>query len=303
VATAADSRAHPAPGRLVDVGGYRLHLLCVGRGTPVVVLDALFPGTVSNWAWVQPRVAGTTQVCAYDRAGLGWSDPGPAPRDAVQQARELHALLTVAGVHGPYVLAGHSLGGLVVRMFADRYPQDVAGVVLVEASDPQAWRRLGRPEGVGVDHTMLLVAPMLGRLGLVRSGILRAPRPDPDLPAGAREELQAFFDSVKYLETLRDADSALPAALAQVATARALGSTPLAVVVGTLGDGGDPVLRDLFVRQAALSTDSVTQVVDGATHAGLVDEAKSATATALAIRRVVCAVRVAQPVATASERC
>jgi hypothetical protein len=150
---------------------------------------------------------------------------------------------------------------------------------------------------------MLLVAPMLGRLGLVRSGILRAPRPDPDLPAGAREELQAFFDSVKYLETLRDADSALPAALAQVATARALGSTPLAVVVGTLGDGGVPVLRDLFVRQAALSTDSVTQVVDGATHAGLVDEAKSATATALAIRRVVCAVRVAQPVATASERC
>jgi pimeloyl-ACP methyl ester carboxylesterase len=147
-ASITDSRNHPPPGRLVDVGGYSLHISCLGNGTPTVILDALFPGTVSNWAWVQPEIAKTTRVCADDRAGLGWSDSGPMPRDAVQHAAELRTLLANAGVTGPYVLVGHSLGGLSVRMFADRYPDEVAGMVLVEASNPDGWKRLGKPEGV-----------------------------------------------------------------------------------------------------------------------------------------------------------
>ena len=164
------------PGDLVDVGGYRLHLLCTGSqtaGHPTVVLDASFPGTVSTWAWVQPKLAQATRVCAYDRAGLGWSDAGPAPRDALSHARELHTLLQHAQVAGPYVLVGHSLGGLSVRMYADQYPEDVAGMVLIEGTNPEAWRRLGKPEGVGVDRTQLAVAPFLARLGIFRL------RPDP----------------------------------------------------------------------------------------------------------------------------
>jgi hypothetical protein len=115
IATEIDQRNYPPPGQLVDVGGYKLHLYCTGEGSPTVILDALFPGTDSNWVWVQPKIAKTTRVCAYDRAGHGWSDSGPEPRDAEQQARELHTLLTNAGIAGPYILVGHSLGGLSVR--------------------------------------------------------------------------------------------------------------------------------------------------------------------------------------------
>jgi pimeloyl-ACP methyl ester carboxylesterase len=295
IATAADRRNYPPPGKLIDVGGYRLHLYCVGEGAPTVVLDALFPGTVSNWAWIQPELARTTRVCAYDRAGLGWSDRGPNPRDARQHAGELHTLLARAGVPGPYVLVGHSLGGLSVRMFADQYPDEVAGMVLIEATNPDSWQRLGKPEGVGVDHNMLVVAPFLGRLGLFRLGLLPSYSPDSELPAQQRAELQAFFDSVKSLQTIRDVDSAFSDALNQVRTAGGVGDKPLVVVLGSQGDGSIPVLRDLFTEQARLSTNSRTQVVEGATHAGLVDNRSHAPQTTAAILEVVNAVRTQRP--------
>lgn len=128
---------------------------------------------------MQPKLARTTRVCAYDRAGLGWRDSGPAPRDAVQHARELHTLLTRAAIPGRYVLVERSLGGLSVRMFADWNPGEVAGMALIEASDPNTWERLGKPEGVGVDHRMLAVAPLLGRVGLSGWGSYRAIPPIP----------------------------------------------------------------------------------------------------------------------------
>jgi pimeloyl-ACP methyl ester carboxylesterase len=297
IATAADERHYPAPGRLVDVGGYRLHIYCTGQGGPTVILDALFPGTVSNWAWVQPDIARTTRVCAYDRAGLGWSDRGPTPRDARQHARELHTLLTNAQIPGPYVLVGHSLGGLSVRTFADGYPDRVAGMALIEASNPGAWKRLGKPEGVGVDHTMLTVAPLLGRFGIFRLGIVPSYSPDPDLPDRQRMELQAFFGSVKSLETIRDVDSSFSDALDQVRHTAGIGSKPLVIVLGSRGDGGVEALHDLFVQQAALSTNSLTRVVDGATHAGLVDNRAHAAQTTAAILDVVEAVRTGRPMA------
>jgi pimeloyl-ACP methyl ester carboxylesterase len=290
IATALDSRRYPAPGRMVDVGGYRLHIYCTGQGAPTVILDALFPGTVSNWAWIQPDIARTTRVCAYDRAGLGWSDRGPAPRDARQHARELHALLAAARIPGPYVLVGHSLGGLSVRMFADQYPQQVAGMALIEASDPDAWKRLGKPEGVGVSHGMLTVAPLLGRLGVFRLGLLPSYSPDPDLPERQRLELQAFFDSVTSLETIRDVDSSFSDALDQVRHTHGIGAKPLVVVLGSRGDGGIEALHDLFVQQSKLSSDSLTRVVDGATHAGLVDDRTHASQTTAAILDLVHAV-------------
>jgi pimeloyl-ACP methyl ester carboxylesterase len=302
IATAADRRHYPPPGELYDVGGYRLHLYCVGEGAPTVVLDALFPGTVSNWVWVQPEIAKTTRVCAYDRAGLGWSGRGPNPRDARQHAAELHALLATAGIPGPYLLVGHSLGGLSVRMFADQYPGEVAGMVLIEASNPDSWQRLGKPEGVGVDHNMLVVAPLLGRVGIFRLGMFPSYTPDPDLPPQQRAELQAFFDSVKSLQTIRDVDSAFSDALDQVRSARGLGDKPLVVVLGGQGDGSVPELRDLFADQAKLSTNSRTQFVDGATHAGLVDNRSYAPQTAAGILDVVQAVRSRRPLTGDSQR-
>ncbi len=133
---AADALAYPAPGQLVDVGGFRLHLDCRGTGSPTVVIDAGLGAWSTPWHMVQTSVASATRVCTYDRAGLGYSDPGPQPRDAAHFADELHTLLRRAAVAGPYVLAGHSLGGLTMRVYAQRYPQDVAGVVFIDSMSP-----------------------------------------------------------------------------------------------------------------------------------------------------------------------
>src|SRR5919202_5511772 len=107
VATALDRRAYPALGQLVDVGGYRLHIHCIGEGSPTVILESGLPNFSSDWAWVQPEVAKTTRVCAYDRAGLGWSDASPRPRTTAVMADELALLLDRADIRGPYVLVAH----------------------------------------------------------------------------------------------------------------------------------------------------------------------------------------------------
>ncbi|HEX8243922.1 MAG TPA: alpha/beta hydrolase, partial [Longimicrobium sp.] len=127
------SGAAPAPpGRLVDIGGYRLHIYCTGSGSPAVVLLAGSGDFSFDWSLVQPGVARSTRVCSYDRAGQAWSDPGPTPRSMRQEVHELHLLLGRAGVRPPYVLVGHSYGGLLARMYAGTWPREVAGVVLVD---------------------------------------------------------------------------------------------------------------------------------------------------------------------------
>lgn len=136
----------PAPGRLVDVGGWKLHLNCTGErrpSQPLVVLEAGAGDFSVEWSLVQPRVAAFARVCSYDRAGDGWSEMGPYPRTFHQIAAELHTLLDRAGEGAPYVLVGHSYGGWLVRTYAAAYPADVAGMVLVEAGADDPLRMLG----------------------------------------------------------------------------------------------------------------------------------------------------------------
>jgi len=116
--TAADFERLPAPGQRVDVGGHSLHIFCQGEGSLTVIVDAGNGDFSLGWRLVQSQVAQRTRICTYDRAGYGWSDPGPSPRTARQIATELHALLLNAGIEGPYLLVGHSLGGYNVRMYA-----------------------------------------------------------------------------------------------------------------------------------------------------------------------------------------
>jgi len=116
-AEAADIQAYPPRGQMVDVGGYRLHINCIGAGSPTVIIEAGLGGWSLTWNSVQEEVAKTTRVCTYDRAGMGYSEASPLPRTAEQFAYELHTLLERANVDGPYVLVGHSLGGLTVRIF------------------------------------------------------------------------------------------------------------------------------------------------------------------------------------------
>ena len=122
----------PAPGRRIDLGGHRLHLHCTGRGSPTVVVESGFDELSTDWALVQGRVARTTRVCTYDRAGYGGSDPGPLPRTFDQINLELRDALRIAGEKPPFVLVGHSFGGGVVRQLARTRPADVAGIVFVD---------------------------------------------------------------------------------------------------------------------------------------------------------------------------
>src|SRR5690349_5336558 len=133
----------PPPGKLVDVGGWRLHLYCTGEkraGQPTVILEPGIGDFSVEWSLVQPGVAKYARVCSYDRAGDGWSDWGPHPRTYRQIVYELHTLLDKAGVKPPFVLVGQSYGGWLVRLYALTYPSDVAGMVLVDAGADDPWR-------------------------------------------------------------------------------------------------------------------------------------------------------------------
>jgi pimeloyl-ACP methyl ester carboxylesterase len=129
----------PCPGQVIDIGTHRLHIRCDGHGAPAVIFDAALGASSLSWSLVQPAVARVTSACAYDRAGFGWSDAGPLPRTAGRIADELHDLVHRAAVDPPYVLVGHSFGGLVVRLFAVRHPREVAGLVLIEPAIPDEW--------------------------------------------------------------------------------------------------------------------------------------------------------------------
>ena len=135
MAEAAEAKANPPPGQMVDVGGYRLHIHCTGSGSPTVVIESGWGESSATWGWVQPEIAKITRVCTYDRAGMGWSEPSPFPRTARQFAKELHTLLAKANESGPYVLVAHSLGGYTVRVYAYDYPGEVSGLVMIDVQD------------------------------------------------------------------------------------------------------------------------------------------------------------------------
>src|SRR5882757_28468 len=136
------------PGQLVPVNGFRLNLYCMGSGSPAVIFDSGFEDWAPAWSTVQPQIAKWTRACSYDRAGAGFSDPGPMPRTSVRIADELHTALHNAGIAGPYVLVGHAFGGDCVRTFAERYLPEVAGLVMVEADaqdlEPEQMREEAR---------------------------------------------------------------------------------------------------------------------------------------------------------------
>ena len=128
------SAGYPPPGQLIRIGGRRLHLHCSGHGTPTVILVAGGGAFSIDWTLVQPRVAGTTRVCSYDRAGLGWSDPGPAEETVEETTEDLHLLLRAARETGPYILVGASIGGIYVRAYQHAFPNEVAGLIFANSS-------------------------------------------------------------------------------------------------------------------------------------------------------------------------
>jgi len=297
-ATESDQRKYPPPGVLVNVGGYKMHIYCMGEGSPTVILDSANMGTVSNWAWIQPELAKSTRVCAYDRADSGWSDLSPQPNNTKQNAEALHTLLTNANIADPYILVGHSFGGLYVRMFAEMYPDEIAGMVFIEGTLPDGLNRLGKPDVMpnAPDAQMMDGTPFISRLGILR--LVGFPGTDPDLPEPQRSELQAYLSSTKLAESLKRQYHLFPTLLAQVRPlykAGSLGDIPVAVILGSEGDGGIPEWQDLFSGQAALSTNHILITIDGANHISLVDQREYALQTSAVILKVIEAARSGQP--------
>jgi len=293
IATGLDRRRFTPPGRLVDVGGYRLHIYCTGSGSPTVILEAGLGGASPIWARVQPEITKATQACSYDRAGSGWSDPGPDPRDAAQIARELHALLNGAHLAGPFVVVGHSYGGLYVRVFAAQYPEAVAGMVLLEASHPDQYTRAPGSEAEYKGFLqMYQLVPFAARLGLLRLGpFCRLPA---DFPAQSAAEFHALCSASAGWDAQRAEVEAIPATMTQVRAAGSLGDLPLAVVSAGGHRLANPLWAEYQDELASLSTDSLQVVVGGAGHTTLWTEADDARASLQAILDVIHAVRTGQ---------
>jgi pimeloyl-ACP methyl ester carboxylesterase len=268
IAAAGDARRYPAPGQLVDVGGYRLHIQCVGTGSPTVVLDAGLGGSSLDWNLVQPELGRSTRVCAYDRAGMGWSDPGPQARTPGQIARELHTLLTNAGIAGPYVLVGHSLAGKNVRMFALQHPDQVAAMVLVDARSEYVDANTSPAEEQAFQQNIAAQASQfrLGRsLGLVRL-IGASLWGGPAMPRATRTEGVLLTTSQRAVDaqTAEGLERAADDALLQAAPS--LGDRPLIVLAAGQNMTAIPSWAEAQRRMAALSTNGRLIVPAGSGH-------------------------------------
>jgi pimeloyl-ACP methyl ester carboxylesterase len=303
IATMRAERAYPPPGEMVDVGGYSLHINCLGRGSPTVILDAGSGLFSVQWVRVQRQVSDTTRVCSYDRAGMGWSEMGPDPRDARRITSELHTLLGKAGTEGPYVLVGHSFGGMYMQTYAARYPDEVAGVVLVDSStDPDQFGQ--QPEAQDSNEPQeqrSAVGSQLERFGIslpARLGIVRLlsklDPASPQLPPRQRAQTDALTPSTREFTTYA-LEFLAPTQTLRLGSEGSLGNKPLAVV--TAPKQAEPGWLKHQDELATLSSNSIHRVVKGATHTSLLYERSDAQATSAAIVEVVAAVRNDRPLA------
>jgi pimeloyl-ACP methyl ester carboxylesterase len=290
---AVDRGAHPMTGQLVDVGGHRLHINCTGSGSPTVVLESGAAESSFYWGRIAPAVAGTTKVCVYDRAGRGFSEAAAGPQDGVAVANDLHALLAASGNAGPYVLVGHSTGGAYVRIYAARYPDEVAGMVLLDSQPADAFSALpDYPAFYSSTHTVLALLPSVGRLGIMRLAYVSA---FADLPEPAQGEERSDQATPRMQASGRDEFAAIPATLDAAKALTSFGDRPL-VVMTALTDASRGWLPAQNTM-AALSTNSSHRVLQDMTHAALITSESGAAASSKAILDVVAAVRTGAAVA------
>ena len=242
LATRRDLAATPPPGRLVDIGGYRLHLWCTGDGAPAVILDTGLGGSSTGWGFVQPEVARFTRVCSYDRAGMGYSDPGPSPRTARRIATELAELLVRSGMSGPVVLVGASSAGFGIRVFASDHAERAAGLVLVDAS---------HEDDVHEVPAMARFVPLLSTVGALRLFGVSFGQSLESLAPSVRPFAEATsFRTAGYLAAA-DELSHIRESAEEARRSRRTLTIPVLVVTGARG--ADEKWRQLQQDQASLS--------------------------------------------------
>jgi pimeloyl-ACP methyl ester carboxylesterase len=292
VLTVRDRRRYPAPGLLVHVDGRRIHLQVRGADSagPTVVLEAGMGSFSPNWHWVQEDLAPVVRNVSYDRVGLGWSRRSRRPRDAQTIAMELRDALREAAIEPPYVLAGHSFGGLPVRAFADLYPELTAGLVLVDASHPDQWVRWPTPHADRILEVSQRIFGWLGWLGVLRAlnlsrGITAG------LPARQAAELRAGAALPGFAATEAAQMRSWSVSREQLNAAGPLGDLPLAVLAVSEQPLGGELLTALQRELAELTQGSSFEVVQGASHESLISNREHARVVARTIEAVVQAAR------------
>lgn len=281
---------------MVSVDGGEMHIRCDGTGSPTVVLEAGATGFSGTWAWVQANVARETRVCSYDRRGMGWSSETEEPRDGETIARELKELLDRAGEKGPYVMVGHSLGGVLIRVFQKKYPDSVSGMVFVDSSHPD---QLERFPADFVNQfrdfvSMIDWAPSVARLGVLRAtnlvGGSAAGLPEDDYNAAV-----AFGTSIRHLRTSGRELAEWDKTMGQARVSPSLGEMPVTAISATImpdaPEGVVPINHEMHRELARLSSRGNHFVVDGSDHFNILMKEANAKAVAGEIITVVHAVR------------
>ena len=285
-----DARRFPQEGRSIALGaefrGVSLNLNCLGQGSPTVILDSGLGVPAAGWDLVMPDVAKFARVCSYDRAGYGWSSAGPMPRTSAEIVRELHALLAASGEKGPYVLVAHSFGGYNVRVYADKYPADVAGLVLVDASHedqeqlmPPSLRKLTQDQVRQLDSQKHLM-PILILFGIAR--LTAGDEGDSKLSKDFRDKMKYLQLQTKFIDAAFSEIKSFAESAEEVRRTGNLGERPLVVLtagkdlkakelpkgvsVEDMREFGKTWVNDLQVRQARLSTRGQQVVVPDSTH-------------------------------------
>lgn len=289
IASASDARNHRAPGQLIDVGGYRLHLNCTGEGAPTVILDAGLGGSSLDWVLVQPEMSRTTRTCSYDRAGMGWSDTGQGRRSPEHIADELAVLLDRADIDGPYVLVAHSLAGKNARLFAMRHREDVVGMVLIDARheyvDEQTTDSEQQAFLAALDSQSLQYGAAR-RLGVARlfgdqlAGV-------PAMTAQARREMALIATEPETLVATVEEGRDRSASDDLLRNAPSLGNLSL-VAIAAGQNMTEPRWAEGQRRLAALSTSGRLVVAQGSSHAVALDDPELVIAT---VREVIAAGR------------
>jgi len=223
-------KRYQAPGQMIDVGGYQMHLFCTGQGNPTILLASGLDDISIFWSQVQPEVSKSSLVCFYDRAGLGWSETSPDPRTIENMVKELHTLVTNAKVNGPYVLVGHSFGGALIRLYAHDYPDDILGMGLVDAAPDDLFIRVPSWKNaintkIGLYHTLVPMSSF-GLLAFTPGSI-----PNRGIPADVLAQYRAIAVSTGYFQTGVLENEAFENNLAELRAENVnLGDLPLIVI-------------------------------------------------------------------------
>jgi len=286
-ASEADQRSFPAPGNLIDVGGFKMHINCMGEGSPTVILEAMSGGASPYWGWVQPEIAKKTRVCSYDRAGFYWSESDPEPQSLARTVQNMHTLLVNANISGPYVLVGHSIGGVYMRQFAADYPGQVAGVVLLDVAHPQQFKQYPELFAEADNYLNILNGmKILNRIGVGHAYFALGGEVDfSELSEPQKSQVKAFWASPRYFEAQSKEIRAGREIWSDALKLGGLRDLPLMVISRGLDLDHDWI--EYQNELATLSTNNQYIIVEGANHTGLVFNPDHAQVVSQAILQVV----------------